>query len=322
MIVECVLRVDKARGPTSHDVVDDVRRLFRTRRVGHAGTLDPEAGGLLLVVAGGRATKIAPYLADLDKMYTADVHLGVATDTGDVEGTVIAERPVPADLAGRLPAVLPRFIGAIRQVPPMASAIKVGGEPLHRLRRAGIEVERPARTVVVARIVVLATALDATPPLLRLEIVCGKGTYIRTLAADLAEALGTCGHLAALRRDRIGSFTLDGAVPSGALRGQDPAAVMATAGMTLRQALAHLPAVELGADAAYAVRHGVPPRYRDLVGLERPLAAGDLARLEGPGGDLVAVVAATASLAGSGDGAPGDAAPLRYRRVLVGRDTE
>lgn len=322
MTAECVLRVDKARGPTSHDVVDEVRRLLKTRRVGHAGTLDPEATGLLLVVAGGRATKIAPFLADLDKVYTAEVRLGVATDTGDVEGTVIAEEPVPADIAARLPAILPQFTGAIRQVPPMASAIKVGGEPLHRLRRAGLEVERPARTVRVERIAVLDTALEGARPFLRLEIACGKGTYIRTLAADLARALGTCGHLAALRRDRIGSFTLDGAVPSGSLRGQDPGAILATAGMTLRAALRHLPAVELTADAAYAVRHGMPPRCRDLVALERPLAPGELARLEGPGGELVAIVAATAPLAGRGDGAPGDAAPLRYRRVLVGRDRE
>jgi len=322
VIAECVLRVDKARGPTSHDVVDDVRRLFRTRRVGHAGTLDPEATGLLLVVAGGRATKIAPFLADLDKVYTADVHLGIATDTGDVEGAVIAEQPVPADVAARIPAILPRFVGAISQVPPMASAIKVGGEPLHRLRRAGLVVERPARTVVVERITVLETMLDAPRPLLRLEIACGKGTYIRTLAADLAQALGTCGHLGALRRDRIGSFTLAGAVPSGSLRGQDPNEVLATAGMTLREALRHLPAVELGADAAYAVRHGVPPRFRDLAALERPLVPGELARLEGPGGELVAVVAASGPLAGQSDGAPEEAAPLRYRRVLVGRERD
>jgi tRNA pseudouridine55 synthase len=320
VIADFVLRVDKARGPTSHDVVDDVRRLFRTRRVGHAGTLDPEASGLLLVLVGGRATKIAPFLAELDKTYTADVHLGVATDSGDVEGAVTAEMPVPADLAARLPAVLARFRGAIQQVPPMASAIKVGGEPLHRLRRAGLEVARPPRTVVVERLQVLAVALAANPPLLRLEIACGKGTYIRTLAADLAQALGTCGHLAALRRDSIGAFTLAGAVPSQGLRARDPAAVLATAGVTPSAALAHLPVVVLDADAAYAVRHGMPPRLGNILALDRPLAAGDLARLAGPDGELVAVVAATSPLTGRADGAPADPAPLRYRRVLVGRD--
>jgi tRNA pseudouridine55 synthase len=313
-----VLRVDKAQGPTSHDVVDEVRRLFHTRRVGHAGTLDPLATGLLIVLSGARATKIAPFLADLDKVYTAEVRLGIATDTGDAEGAVIAENPLPSDLALRLPAVLPQFLGAISQVPPMASALKVGGEPLYRLRRAGRVVERPARTVLVHRIDVLAVA----PPFLRLEIACGKGTYIRTLAADLATAIGTCGHLAALRRERIGSFTLAGAVPSGSLRQSDPAAVLASSGMTLREALGHLPAVGLGADAAYAVRHGVPPRFRDLVTIDRPLVPGELARLEGPDGELVAVVAATSSLAGSRDGEPDQLAPLRYRRVLVGRDRE
>lgn len=318
MIADRVLRVDKALGPTSHDVVDEVRRLFRTRRVGHTGTLDPLATGLLIVLLGARATKIAPFLADLDKVYTAEVRLGIATDTGDAEGAVIAEKPVPSDLEPRLAAAVPRFLGAIGQVPPMSSAIKVGGEPLYRLRRAGRVVERPARTVLVHRIDVLAVA----PPFLRLAIACGKGTYIRTLAADLAAAIGTCGHLAALRRERIGSFTLAGAVPSGALRQSDAEAVLATAGMTLRAALRHLPAVGLVADAAYAVRHGVAPRFRDLVTVDRPLLAGELACLEGPDGELVAVVAATSPLAGSGDGEPDQVAPLRYRRVLVGRDRE
>jgi tRNA pseudouridine55 synthase len=246
------------------------------------------------------------------------VCLGVATDTGDAEGAVIEEKPIPLDVAARLPAALAIFRGEIRQVPPMASAIKVGGEPLHRLRRAGRVVERPARTVSVHRI----DMLELTPPFLRLRIACGKGTYIRTLAADLAAALGTCGYLTDLRREQIGPFTLAGAVLSGELRGSDPAAVRATAGMTLRDALRHLPAVGLVEDAAYAVRHGVQPRFRDLAALDRPLAAGEFARLEGPDGGLVAVVAATSPLTGPGDGEPGQVAPLRYRRVLVGRERE
>ncbi len=315
MTLDCVLRIDKARGPTSHDVVDQVRRLFRRRQVGHAGTLDPLASGLLLVCVG-RATKIAPFLADLDKVYRAEVRLGVATDTGDAEGAVIAGEPVPPDLESRLPRVIERFRGALRQVPPMASAVKVGGQPLYRLRRAGRDVERPARTVHVHSIDVLAVG----PVGLTLRIACGKGLYVRTLAADLAAALGTCGYLVALRREQIGPFTLADAVESTQLESCDPALVRAQAGMTMRETLMHLPAVELTADAAYAVRHGVVPRFSDLVAVDRPLEPGETARLEGPSGELVAVIVASAALSGPGAGVADHPVPLRFRRVLVTRN--
>jgi tRNA pseudouridine55 synthase len=322
-MIHRVLRLDKVRGPTSHDVVDRVRRLLHQRQVGHAGTLDPLATGLLLVCAG-RATKIAPLLSDLDKVYHARVRLGVATDTDDAEGVVTTTTPIPADIAGTIAGVLPRFLGETLQVPPMASAIKVRGEPLHRLRRAGITVERSPRAVVVHAIDVLAVA----PPFVDLRITCGKGTYIRTLAADLATAAGTCGHLAALRRERIGPFTLDGAVASDALAGADPEQVLAQAGMSLAEALGHLPAVVLDDDAAYAVRHGVVPRWRDIRAVGGPLKSGDQARLEGPDGELVAVVVASEpldeeKLGHTGGGAAASPAagpaPLRFRRVLVGR---
>lgn len=321
-MIHRVLRLDKVQGPTSHDVVDRVRRLLHQRRVGHAGTLDPLATGLLLVCAG-QATKIAPLLSDLDKVYQARVRLGIATDTGDAEGAVCEEAEVPAAIAARLAAALPRFLGSIQQVPPMASAVKVRGEPLHRLRRAGIHVERPPRTVVVHDIEVIEVA----PPFVDLRIICGKGTYVRTLAADLAAAAGTCGHLAALRRERIGPFTLAGAVRSDTLAAADPEQVLSQAGMSLAEALAYLPAVVLDDDAAYAVRHGVIPRLEDIRAVGGTLGRGDQARLQGPDGELVAVVVASERLDaesfGRADGGdappPAGPAPLRFRRVLVGR---
>jgi tRNA pseudouridine55 synthase len=322
-MIHRVLRVDKGRGPTSHDVVDRVRRLLHQRRVGHAGTLDPLATGLLLVCAG-QATKIAPLLSDLDKVYQARIRLGIATDTGDAEGAVCAEAEIPAGIGDRLAAQLPRFLGAIPQVPPMASAIKVKGEPLHRLRRAGVLVERPPRTVVVHAIDLLAVTL----PFVDLRITCSKGTYVRTLAADLAAAAGTCGHLAELRRERIGPFTLTGAVHSDGLHAADPEAVLSQAGMSMGEALAYLPAVVLDDDAAYAVRHGVIPRWRDIRSVQGTLGQGGQARLQGPDGELVAVVVAEEGLdegrlgrAGDLDDLPPPAgpAPLRFRRVLVGR---
>ena len=317
-----VLRLDKAVGPTSHDVVDLVRRCLRQRKVGHAGTLDPLASGLLLVCTG-QATKVAPMLSDLDKTYRARVRLGVATDTGDAEGAPIGEAPIPADLEVRLREALPHFVGEIQQVPPMASAVKVGGQPLHRLRRAGITVEREPRTVHVRAI----DLLELEPPEVGLRVTCSKGTYIRALAADLAEALGTRGYLAALRRERIGPFVVDGALSSRELRGAEPARVLAAVAMELGVALGHLPAVVLEEDAAYAVRHGVPPRWRDIRALAGELAPGGEARLEGPEGEVLAVVVAAAAIteealaavrAGEAAGA-GALAPLRFRRVLVGR---
>lgn len=319
-MIHRVLRVDKAAGPTSHDVVDRARRLFRQQRVGHAGTLDPLATGLLLICAG-RATKIAPLLSDLDKVYRARVQLGVATDTADAEGKVIREAPIPDAIGARLTAVLPRFLGEVEQVPPMASAIKVRGQPLYRLRRAGVMVERPPRMVRVDSIDILAVE----PPFVSLRIACGKGTYVRTLASDLATAAGCCGHLAALHRERIGPFTVGGAVGSDVLAGHDPEAVLEQAGMSLSEALAHVPALEVDDDAAYAVRHGIVPRWQDVRAVTGALRAGDLARLEGPDGELVAVVHATEAVdaeilarAKAGPGGAGQA-PLRFRRVLVGR---
>lgn len=319
-MIHRVLRIDKGAGPTSHDVVDLVRRLFRQRRVGHAGTLDPLATGLLLVVMG-RATKIAPLLSELPKVYWARVRLGLATDTLDREGSPTLEMPIPEDLEIRVGDVLRRFVGEIRQVPPMASAIKIGGEPLHRLRRAGKVVERPERTVVIHRLELLAIER----PYIDLRIECSKGTYVRTLAADLAQALGTCGSLDELRREAIGAFTLEAAVPSEELSRADPDEVLRRAGLGLSEALAHLPAVTVAGDAAYAVRHGVLPRRRDVRSLERALAPGDQARLEGPDGEVVAVMVAREHLSAprnngvseAGDATADQPLPLRFWRVLA-----
>ncbi len=315
MMRDGVLRIDKELGPTSHDVVDAVRRLLAMRRVGHAGTLDPLASGLLLVCVG-RATKVAGLLADLDKVYLAQMRLGVATSTGDGEGEVTAEKPVPADPTAAFGRVVDRFIGPVRQIPPMASAIKVGGEPLHRLRRRGLEVERPARTVQVYSVEPLAIE----PELMTLRIRCGKGTYVRTLIEDLGVAMGTCAHVAGLRRECIGPFTVDGAWASSRLAGSDPEAVVAQSGHSLREALMHLPAVVITDDAAYAVRHGVRPRWGDLRPVAKALAPGDLARLEDEKGELVAVVVATAALGDHRAGEPETAAPLRFARVLAGHE--
>ncbi len=322
--VDRVLLIDKVPGPTSHDVVDQVRRVLHQRTIGHAGTLDPLASGLLFVLAG-RATKVSGLLSDLDKVYWARVRLGTATDSGDAEGQVTGEAPLPPDLESQLPLVCAQFTGVQEQIPPMASAIKVGGEPLHRLRRAGREVARAPRRIVIHAIDVLGYAA----PHLELRIRASKGTYVRTLVEDMARALGTCGHLAALRREQIGSFAVTGAVRSDTLPDMSREMLLARAGIAIGEALAHLPPIRVSAEAAIGVAYGRTPRIRDLAPLARPLAAGQLARLESPEGEVLAVVEAEAAIAAgrfapdaidsaaAGDPAgPSGLAPLRFRRVL------
>lgn len=214
-----LLLVDKPAGWTSHDVVARVRRLCGTRRVGHAGTLDPMATGVL-VLGVNRATKLLTFLVGCDKSYAATIRLGQATLTDDAEGETTEAAGVrePADVEARLPGAVARLTGPIEQVPSAVSAIKVGGERSYaRVRKGGL-VDLPARPVTVSRFDVLAirpaqaTLEDGqTVPVLDVdvEVDVSSGTYVRALARDLGAALGTGGHLTALRRTRVGSFGLD-----------------------------------------------------------------------------------------------------------------
>ncbi len=285
--------IDKEAGWTSHDVVARCRRIFGQRRVGHAGTLDPDATGVLLVGLG-RATRLLRFLTALPKTYTTDIVLGAATSTLDASGDVVATfdmtHVTPADVAGAAAALT----GEIEQVPPMVSAVKVGGRRLHELARQGVEVERPARTVTVTR---FDTAPDpARPGVYRAEVECSSGTYIRVLADDLGKMLGGGAHVANLRRTRIGSF---GGADMRPLDAIGPADVLTPA-----QAMRDLDAVTVDDTSTAAIRTGLP--------LDRvPLGAvgdGPWAMLDGTG-ELLAVYEATGSdrirpavvLAGSAD---------------------
>jgi tRNA pseudouridine55 synthase len=207
-----LLVVDKEPGWTSHDVVARVRSLFGQRRVGHAGTLDPDATGVLLVGLG-RVTRLLRFLTGLTKEYTCDVVLGVATDTLDASGSVTGEWDMAAVTVAEAQAAAAALTGLVEQVPPMVSAVKVDGRRLHELARRGIEVARPARTVRVDRFELAPGA----PGVLRAHVVCSSGTYVRTLVADLGAALGGGAHLRDLRRIRVGSFTDAEAEKVGAL---------------------------------------------------------------------------------------------------------
>ena len=200
--------VDKPAGMTSHDVVSRVRRRFGERRVGHSGTLDPDATGVL-IVAVGNATRLLQFFGDLPKTYTGEVVFGATTNTLDASGEVVATSDMSSLVIERVRQAARSFVGDIMQVPPMVSALKVDGRRLHEIAREGGEVEREPRQVTVHRYVVgdEVERIDGNP-VVRIEVTCASGTYIRTLAADLGTALGGVAHLRNLRRRAIGDFTV------------------------------------------------------------------------------------------------------------------
>jgi tRNA pseudouridine55 synthase len=202
-----ILIIDKPSGLTSHDVVNRVRRATKIRQVGHAGTLDPMATGVL-VVCLAQATRVSEYLLGHNKTYRATIRLGVETNTYDADGEVVATHDVPVDRAA-VERALTQFIGEIQQVPPMYSAIKRDGQKLYELARQGIEIERAARSVIVHSI----DLRDYQAPDAAINVQCSAGTYIRSIAHDLGAALGTGGHLIDLRRTAAGPFTIDQAIP-------------------------------------------------------------------------------------------------------------
>lgn len=203
--------LDKPLGLSSNDALVRAKRLLRALKAGHTGTLDPLATGLL-PLCFGEATKFSQDLLEADKTYEAVVRLGQTTTTGDAEGDVVTERAVTCNRAA-LDAAIVRFTGVIEQVPPMYSALKKDGKPLYEYARAGQTVERAARTVTIHVISLLAETLNGSEaPGFTMRVTCSKGTYIRTLAEDIGEALGCGAHLTALRRTGVGDLTLDGAV--------------------------------------------------------------------------------------------------------------
>jgi tRNA pseudouridine55 synthase len=238
--------VDKEAGWTSHDVVARCRRIFGQRRVGHAGTLDPDATGVLLVGLG-RATRLMRFLTILPKTYGGEVVLGTATSTLDSSGEPIGTWDMADVGLARVRAAAAALTGHIDQVPPMVSAVKVGGRRLHALAREGIEVERKARPVTVHRFDVFP---GLAPGVFRIEVVCSSGTYIRVLAADLGTALGGGAHLRNLRRTSIGSFAVEDAALVDELTPDDV--------LTPAQALRHLDQVVVTLDVQQHVSRGLP----------------------------------------------------------------
>lgn len=275
------LLVDKPRGPTSHDVVAAVRRVLGIRKVGHAGTLDPMATGLV-VVAVGRVTRLIRFIQDLPKEYAAIARFGVATTTLDADGEVVHEEPVELTRESVV-AAAGDFIGTIEQVPPMVSALKVDGRRLYEIAREGGEVERAARPVEVHSLDVEEVGQGPFPEV-SFRVRCGKGTYVRVLADDLAAAVGTRAHLTELRRTRIGSLSVDDAIRMDELGEGAGERLLEPA-----QALRDLPGLTADDTVLASVQHGreLPP---GVPGLPEP---GGHVRIVDGDGRLLAVYRAT-----------------------------
>ncbi|TWJ19665.1 tRNA pseudouridine(55) synthase TruB [Geobacter argillaceus] len=278
------LIIDKPEGLTSHGVVQRVRRLCRQPKAGHTGTLDPFATGVL-PVALGTATRLIPYLDEGVKEYQAVMRLGEETDTGDRTGIVVRHGDWQEITAEAVFELVSRFTGVIRQVPPMHSALKRDGVPLYRLARKGVTVDRPARSITVYHLSIDSIAF----PLVTFTVSCSRGTYVRTLAADMGERLGCFAHLVELRRTASGPFAIGRAITLEMLE----QAVLGTGTevplITPGAALSHLPELELAERGAQYVRHGRTPDPADILTVSRQsLNPGETVRLS-HGGELLAV---------------------------------
>lgn len=273
-----ILPVDKPLGWTSHDVVARVRRLAGQKSVGHAGTLDPLATGVLVLVLG-KATRLSDDLMGTTKVYCAEVVLGAVTATDDAEGELVRNGSVGAVTREAVDAAVGRFVGQIAQVPPMYAAVRKGGERLYVLARRGETVEREPRSVTIERIDVISW----NSPRLRLRVVCSAGTYIRSLARDIGEALGTGAYLHALRRTRSGTIGLEESVRLEALTGRED---VERALLSPDRAVIGRPALVLKAEEEQRIVLG--------QAIEAGPAAEGSVRLYGASGELVALARASA----------------------------
>jgi tRNA pseudouridine55 synthase len=250
-----ILNIVKPSGPTSHDVVARLRRVLRMKRIGHAGTLDPAASGVLLICLG-KATRIVEYLMDQKKTYRAGVVFGVETDTEDASGKVVRERDPSTLTADDVKAVLPRFTGRIEQIPPMHSALHYRGRRLYEIAREGRTVERPARLVEVYSLdlVEFAPGVGATAVL---DVECSKGTYVRTLCADIGRELGCGAHMSSLVRTRIGRFGIEEAVSLEVIEEKAAEGRIEEVLDSIDEALADMPAVRVSDADALLLSNGV-----------------------------------------------------------------
>ncbi len=275
-----VIPVSKSRGISTYDCIRRFKRIIPCDKIGHAGSLDPEARGLILILTG-EATKLSNYLMDLPKRYAAEIKLGEATDTQDETGAVLRTGSWEHVTEQAVRAVLPRFVGKRLQTPPMYSALKHRGTPLYLLARRGESIDRSPREIETYEI----TLVECRLPFISIEVFCSRGLYLRVLAEEVGEALGVPAHLGSLVRTRIGHFDLDAALADDAfetlLEGDPP-------GFSLGEALRHFPAVKLSDEQSRGLSQGIAPRVPGWTKGALP-PAGDLVRLERSDGSLGAI---------------------------------
>lgn len=308
-VIDGVLNINKEAGWTSHDVVAKVRHLLGGVKVGHAGTLDPMATGVLPVLVG-RATRLAQYLIEWDKEYETVLRLGETTDTQDAAGTVLERRSIEAVTPEMMYSVVAGFRGPLEQVPPMYSAVKVGGVPLYKAARAGKTIAREPRAVVLHALEV--TTIQGRDVSLR--VVCSKGTYVRTLCADIGEALGVGGHLRSLVRTRVGPFSLDHALTVDGVATHHALGRLGRDLHSLDQVLGRLPSVEVDDQTVVRVKHGVPVPPEGIVSGHEAVAkakSGAPIRIHDSQNRLVAI----------GRSAEGGFGPIRIEKVLMSQNS-
>ena len=281
-----ILNVNKDPGPTSFDVVRFVRNRSGVQKVGHAGTLDPSASGVLLVCLG-QAVRVTEYLMRLPKVYRARICLGIETDTYDAEGTPASTGDISDVTEARLRPALAAFVGTIDQVPPPYSAVKVGGERAYRLARRGETALLRPRRATVYRL----DLLGFEPPFAEIEVECGRGTYIRSLAHDLGQRLGCGAHLSALVRTRIGPFNIEDARTMARLEAAFTDGSWQDILLPIDLALMDLPALTLGIEDEKDIRHGQPVRLDPETTVLPDVPEGAECRAYGEDGSLVAIVA-------------------------------
>jgi tRNA pseudouridine55 synthase len=275
-----VIPVAKSPGNSTYDCIRRFKRIVRLEKVGHAGSLDPQAIGLILILTD-EATKLSNYLMDLPKRYVADVTLGEATDTQDASGRILRTGSWAHVTREAVEAVLLRFTGKRLQIPPMYSALKHRGIPLYLLARRGEQIDRSPRAIETYEIRLLAFK----PPIVRIEVYCSRGLYLRVLAEEIGEALDVPSHLGNLVRTRIGHFTLEEAVPDGEF---DRLLDADAPGYSLTKAVGHFPAVVLSDDQSRGLSRGIVPKFPGGMPAALP-PQGSLVRLERPDGTLGAI---------------------------------
>jgi tRNA pseudouridine55 synthase len=264
------LVVDKPQGMTSFDVVRTIRRAFKVRRVGHCGTLDPMATGVL-PVAIGEATRLVEFVMDGEKIYRGTLKLGETTDTQDAEGTILDSRAIDGIDRPQIETAIATLLGPIQQLPPMYSALKRDGVPLYELARKGVEVERALRSIEIYRFELCSIEL----PFVTFEVTCSKGTYVRTLAHDLGARLGCGAHLTALRRLKSGAFSTGEAISLDRLRNELESVQL----LPVSAALASLPILDLSTEALIRLKNGVPPQLSEVSDMQPFPAAGSIVTL-------------------------------------------